>query len=276
MLITQPRGTYHQGGFMAFGNDGLLYIGIGDGTDQYPNNRKLDETDLRGDVLRIDVDDVPSGEAYGIPQGPLGNPNAGNPRCVPTGNTLPCPEIFARGFRNPFRGAFDPLTSDLFVADVGFTQREEVSRVQLNGDYGWSDCEGFRELVGGGVCSIPGKIDPLIDYSHGNGNCAIIGGHVYRGASIAALQGRYVFADYHQQGVRRRLRSHDGRRLRGDPDSRWVRAGADHHLRPGPRRRTLSGRRLQHLQDGGQQRRWGIDGARDLERHRLLRKDPGR
>src|SRR5690606_8860840 len=193
VLIEVPRGSYHSGGFLAFGVDGLLYIGIGDGSELYPDNRPEDPTDLRGDILRIDVDDVPPGQPYAIPPG---NPFAGNPLCGPVGNTLPCPEIFARGFRNPYRGAIDPETGEIWVGDVGNTDREEIDKVVLGGDYGWSVCEGSRSLPDGGPCNVPGLINPVIDYSHANGNCAVIGGVVYRGSQIPALRGRFLFADY--------------------------------------------------------------------------------
>ena len=116
-LIVQPRGQFHQGGFMSFGPDGLLYFGFGDGAPQAdPDNNSQNLLDFRGSILRIDVDNVPTGEVYGIP---ADNPYAGNPRCGPVGNLAPCPEIYAHGFRNPFRGDIDQVTQDVWVADVG-------------------------------------------------------------------------------------------------------------------------------------------------------------
>jgi len=193
-LIIQPRGTYHQGGFMSFGNDGLLYLGFGDGTIQKdPDNNSQNLLDLRGSILRIDVDNNPPGEAYGIP---ADNLFAGNARCGPAGASDPCPEIFAFGLRNPFRGDIDPLTDDIWVADVGYKSREEIDKIVNGGNYGWNVYEGSQCQQYSGNCADTSLIGPVVDYSHDDGQCAVIGGYVYRGDSIAELQGRYLFADF--------------------------------------------------------------------------------
>jgi hypothetical protein len=179
---------------MAFGRDGLLYIGVGDGPRQGdPTNIAQTDTDLRGKVLRISVDDVPAGELYGIP---ADNPNAANPRCGPVGNIAACPEIFAKGFRNPFRGDIDLETGEIWLGDVGWKQHEEVDKVIKGGNYGWAVCEGSFIKDKLTPCNEPSLINPVVDYSHADGNCAAIGGFVYRGANIPALQGRFVFGDY--------------------------------------------------------------------------------
>ena len=150
ILVVQPRGQFHSGGTMFFGLDGLLYIGIGDGTEI--NGTDLDGTipsqdltALRGKLLRIDVDNVPVGQPYAIPSD---NPFAGNPRCNPVGNTQPCPEIYASGLRNPFRGDVDLSRGDIWVGDVGFSSQEEVDKVAKAGNYGWPFEEGL--LCNGG------------------------------------------------------------------------------------------------------------------------------
>ena len=149
--------------------------------------------DLRGSILRIDVDNVPSGEEYGIP---IDNPFAGNPRCGPVGTSAPCPEIFASGVRNPYRGDIDPVTGDIWVGDVGYKLVEEIDKITIGGNYGWSVFEGTQCREYNGSCEDTSLIEPVVDYSHEDGQCAVIGGYVYRGSAISELQGRYLFADF--------------------------------------------------------------------------------
>jgi glucose/arabinose dehydrogenase len=158
ILVVEPRGSYHSGGTMFFGLDGLLYIGLGDGaelsgTDTNGKTPGQDLTVLRSKLLRIDVDNVPVGQPYAIPSD---NPFAANPRCNPTGNTQPCPEIYAYGFRNPFRGDVDLSRGDIWVGDVGSGAREEVSKVAKGGNYGWPIEEGFQ-CNGGSACNDPDR-----------------------------------------------------------------------------------------------------------------------
>ncbi len=197
VFMTQPRGTYHQGGFLSFGPlDGFLYFGIGDGAPQTdPDNNAQNLMDFRGSILRIDVDpaSVPPGEVYGVP---TDNPYAGNPRCGPVGNLSPCPEIFAPGFRNPFRGDIDPVSGDIWVGDVGYTAREEIDKVIKGGNYGWNVYEGKLCREFSGSCTATNLIGPEVEFTHAGGQCAVIGGYVYRGGTIEALQGRYLFADF--------------------------------------------------------------------------------
>ncbi|MBK7952158.1 MAG: PQQ-dependent sugar dehydrogenase [Deltaproteobacteria bacterium] len=193
LTVNQPFDN-HNGGDIAFGNDGFLYFGLGDGgSGGDPGNLAQNPTRLLGKMLRIGVVGVgfPS-PAYTIPSG---NPNAGNPRCGPGTNAQACPEIFASGLRNPWRFSIDAATGDVWVGDVGQGQHEEVDLVTLGGNYGWNCREGFASYPGTGDCS-GAFIDPLVDYPHENGDASITGGFVYRGSAIPSLAGRYVFGDF--------------------------------------------------------------------------------
>ena len=180
----------HNGGDIAFGPDGFLYIGLGDGgefTD--PFHRAQDTTNLLGAMLRIDVTDT-GGEAYAIP---VDNPFANQSKCGPGSNANNCPEIYAWGFRNPWRWSFDANTGQLWLGDVGQNSWEEVDLVELGGNYGWRCREGAHDYSLDGCGS--GFIDPVSEYDHSQGN-SITGGFVYRGAAITELVGRYVFGDF--------------------------------------------------------------------------------
>jgi glucose/arabinose dehydrogenase len=182
----------HNGGSLAFGPDGNLYIGTGDGGgagDPLDSGRSLDT--LLAKVLRIDVRQDPSDDSdppYAIP--------ADNPFFDTDGAR---PEIWHTGLRNPWRIRFDRATGDLWIGDVGQGSREEidVARAGTGGlDYGWNTMEGttcFRDS--GNDCSTPELTLPVTEYSHDFG-CSVTGGTVYRGAVLPALQGWYVFADY--------------------------------------------------------------------------------
>jgi glucose/arabinose dehydrogenase len=191
--ISQPE-TNHNGGNIAFGPGGYLYIGMGDGgggNDQHPpigNGQRM--TTLLGKMLRIDV--TPT-SGYGIPAG--NTFPSGNPQCGTSGTGAQnCPEIYASGFRNPWRWSFDRDTGDLWVADVGQGQREEVDRVTLNGNYGWRCFEGTR--ITGLSCGSPvNPLPPIAEYGRSVGQ-STTGGYVYRGSVIASLVGRYVFGDF--------------------------------------------------------------------------------
>ncbi len=145
ILISYPRGTFHSGGTMFFGLDGLLYIGLGDGaelsgTDANGETPGQDLTVIRSKLLRINVDNVPQGQPYTIPSD---NPFAGNPLCnVPFGNT-PCPETYAYGFVTRSAATWILLRGDIWIGDVGSGAREEVDKVSKGGDYGWPIIEGF-------------------------------------------------------------------------------------------------------------------------------------
>src|SRR5205823_5419584 len=134
---------------------------------------------LLGKILRIDVD---GGDPYGIPPT--------NPFALGGG----APEVYAYGFRNPWRINFDRATGDLWAGDVGQELWEEIDRVVLGGNYGWSIREG-KTCHQAATCDTTGLIDPVVVHPHGEAN-AIIGGVVYRGTKIPALTGKYVYADY--------------------------------------------------------------------------------
>jgi glucose/arabinose dehydrogenase len=195
--MANPQGeSNHNGGNIAFGPEpgNLLYLGIGDGgggNDQHGligNGQST--TTLLGKMLRIIVPQVP-GAPYGIP---ADNPNAGNALCNANGSgTLACPEIFALGFRNPWRWSFDRSNGQLWVGDVGQQTLEEIDKVVLGGNYGWRCFEGTRNT---GLCSAPGQpILPVAQYGRGAG-ASVTGGFVYRGSRFPGLVGRYIFADF--------------------------------------------------------------------------------
>ena len=189
----QPQEENHNGGGIAFGPDGFLYAGIGDGgggNDLHGaiGNGQLTST-LLGKMLRIDIS---ASTGYGIPPD---NPFAGNAVCGAGGSgTLACPEIFAIGFRNPWRWSFDRQTEQLWVADVGQGALEEVDRVALNGNYGWRCFEGTRNT--GLSCGSPAQTSPPVaEYGRAVGR-SVTGGYVYRGAMHPGLVGRYIFGDF--------------------------------------------------------------------------------
>jgi len=192
LRVDQPFAN-HNGGDIAFGADGNLYFGLGDGgSANDPFGYAQNDTRLLGKMLRIDVAGVPfPSPGYRIP---ASNPFAANPRCGPGANAASCPEIYASGLRNPWRFSFDEATGDLWVGDVGQDSREEVDRIQRGGNYGWNCREGF--IAGPSSCSTGGLLEPLSDYPHANGDSSITGGFVYRGNSLQALRGRYVFGDF--------------------------------------------------------------------------------
>jgi uncharacterized repeat protein (TIGR03806 family) len=171
---------------------GRLYIGFGDGGSVVTGWPRANTRDLLGDMLRIDVDGV---APYAIP---TDNPFAGGARC-PADHTSAtnCPEIYAWGFRNPWRWSFDTATGDLWVGDVGQNAWEEIDRVTRGGNYGW-DCREGSSTFGSPApsCStVTGLIDPVHEYGRTLG-FSVTGGYVYRGSALPALVGKYVFGDY--------------------------------------------------------------------------------
>ena len=187
LQITQPQPVTnypnHKGGLVMFGPDGMLYIGMGDGgSGGDPQNRAQNPDSLLGKLLRIDVD---AGDPYAIP--------AGNPFATSGG----AKEIWALGLRNPWRFAFDHSARLLYIGDVGQGAWEEVdvqpaSQGGLN--YGWRIMEGAH-CYNPANCSSAGLVLPAVEYDHSNGQCAIIGGFVYRGTRFPALAGQYFYAD---------------------------------------------------------------------------------
>lgn len=186
LRIAHPNFTNHVGGLLAFGPDGYLYLGTGDGgsAGDPPRNAQNLGSAL-GKLLRIDVSGATAGAPYAIPPS---NPFAGQ-----AGKRA---EIWAYGLRNPWRFAFD--AGQLYIADVGQGQREEVdiSAATLAGlNCGWNVFEGAI-CYNATTCSSAGLTAPAFDYDHGAGACAIIGGYVYRGKAIPELAGRYFYSDY--------------------------------------------------------------------------------
>jgi glucose/arabinose dehydrogenase len=201
ITIPKPNGeTNHNGGNLAFGLDGLLYAGPGDGgggNDQHGTIGNAQSTNtVLGKMLRINVLPGTAGIGYSIPPS---NPFAGNPPCstddpINRPATQPCPEIFALGFRNPFRWSFDRGTGQLWVGDVGQAAVEEVDRVDLGGNFGWRCFEGTRNTGLG--CGTPGPTQvPVAQYGRDVGT-TVIGGFVYRGSRFPGLVGRYIFGDF--------------------------------------------------------------------------------
>lgn len=180
LAVDQPFAN-HNGGWIGFGPDGLLHIGLGDGgSGGDPLGHGQNTDSLLGSVLRIDVD----GPApYGIP--------ADNPFVGGAGGR---PEIYAWGVRNPWRWSFDQSTGTLWAGDVGQQSWEEIDIVERGGNYGWNRREGAH-CYGAPECDGAGLIDPITEYAHSQG-CSVTGGYVYRGGAIPALDGVYVWGDY--------------------------------------------------------------------------------
>jgi hypothetical protein len=192
LVIDQPSAGNHKGGALAFSpRDGMLYISVGDGGSQFDPDGNGQNTNTRlAKVLRV-------------------NPTAGGGFTVPNGNPFNgsngLREIWSYGLRNPWRMSFDRQTGDLYIGDVGQNRFEEID-VQLDGvageNYGWDTVEGKGHCpMGGEGCTVSGAVQPVYDYGRSEGSC-VIGGYVYRGSAIPALQGHYFFADYGSSFVR--------------------------------------------------------------------------
>jgi glucose/arabinose dehydrogenase len=194
MVIDQPERN-HNGGHLAFGPDGLLYIGTGDGGGGGdPNNKAQQLTTRLGKILRIDPRDPDGkgGRTFRIP--------STNPRVGKSGRN----DLWAWGLRNPWRFSFDRKNGNLWIGDVGQGKREEIdrSRSASNGkgagkgkNYGWRRCEGKRRYPDTSKnCDFGTR--PVHDYAHGNGRCSVTGGYVHRGPEAPAWRGVYVAGDY--------------------------------------------------------------------------------
>lgn len=183
MRIPQPYWN-HNGGALAFGPDGFLYIALGDGglkDDPHGHGQNLET--LLGSILRIDVDHHDQGKAYAIPKD---NPFIGKGKARP--------EIYAYGFRNPWGMNFDSATGDFWVADVGQDLWEEINLVTRGGNYGWKLREAKHKFKDGADAR-PDLIDPVWEYDHETGK-SITGGVVYRGSKYPELVGCFLYADY--------------------------------------------------------------------------------
>jgi uncharacterized repeat protein (TIGR03806 family) len=179
LVVDQPFAN-HNGGHLAFGPDGFLYISFGDGgSGGDPNGNGQNKNVLLGKILRID----PSGsDPYGIPPS--------NPFAAGGGRA----EIFAYGLRNTWKFSFDQMTGEMWAGDVGQSKYEEVDRIVVGGNYGWNTREG-KHCYGAEGCATAGLIDPVVEYDHGEGS-SITAGYVYRGTKIPALAGKLLYGDF--------------------------------------------------------------------------------
>lgn len=189
LSIAHPVNTNHYGGLLAFGADGMLYAGIGDGGgagDVLGNAQNL--AVLLGKLLRVDVRNANPIQPYAIPPD--------NPFATRNDRRR---EIWAYGLRNPWRYAFDPTSASLYIADVGQDRREEIDAVgaaTAGLNYGWNAVEGTL-CSPSDPCDKTGTVVPVLDYPHdATGGCSITGGYVYRGSAIPGIQGRYFYSDF--------------------------------------------------------------------------------
>ena len=188
LTVAQPADN-HNGGDLAFGPDGFLYVGFGDGGGSGdPNGNGQDSTNLMGAIIRIDVD---GGSPYGIA---AGNPFEANPICSGGVGIDSCPEIFAWGLRNPWRFSFDTSTGKLWAGDVGQSAWEEIDVITSGANYGWNTREGAHCFNPATGCADT-FVEPITEYDRSLGR-SVTGGYVYRGAAIPNLVGWYVFGDF--------------------------------------------------------------------------------
>jgi glucose/arabinose dehydrogenase len=189
ILLTVPHPTFanHNGGMLAFGHDGCLYVATGDGgSGGDPGNNGQNSNSLLGKLLRID------GQAGTACANGISNPFA-------LGGGAP--EVWSLGLRNPWRFSFDRQTGDLYIGDVGQAEREEVNAVTgahpgRGSNFGWRLMEGLRCFNPSSNCNPGGLVLPVIDYGQVEGACSVVGGYVYRGAAIPWLRGTYFYSDF--------------------------------------------------------------------------------
>ena len=202
LAVEQPFAN-HNGGDLAIGPDGYLYIGLGDGGDAGdPEGNGQNTQALLGKILRIDPSRPGDGTEYAIPaDNPFADGQDG------------APEVWLYGVRNPWRFSFDAETGDLWIADVGQESVEEIDLLPAadgggsGANLGWNEMEGAHPYDGGS--NPEGAILPLFEFDHSDGGCAITGGVVYRGSAIPQLAGAYLFSDY-CDGRIRAVRAADG------------------------------------------------------------------
>lgn len=186
MRIAQPFAN-HNGGHLAFGRDGMLHVGTGDGgSGGDPGGRAQRLDTLLGKILRVDVNGRTRRNAYRIPRD---NPFRGRRGARP--------EIWITGVRNPWRFSFDRARGDLWIGDVGQSAREEINRLTptraRGANLGWNAFEGSLRF--GGVVRGRTPVGPVAEYGRAQG-CSVTGGYVYRGSRVPALRGRYVYGDF--------------------------------------------------------------------------------
>lgn len=184
LRIPQPFDN-HNGGQLAFGPDGYLYISSGDGGGAGdPNGNAQNLNNLLGKILRIDVDVLENGLEYSIP--------ADNP-FVDTQGTRG--EIFAYGLRNPWRFSFDEQSGTMWAGDVGQGELEEIDVIENGGNYGWNILEGTM-CYNAVNCETEGTIAPVFEYDHDSNDKSVTGGYVYRGSKVPSLEGLYLYGDF--------------------------------------------------------------------------------
>jgi glucose/arabinose dehydrogenase len=189
LTVRHPTFTNHNGGGLAFGRDGFLYIGTGDGgSGGDPSNHAQNLNSLLGKLLRIDVNGRTGSRAYRIPPS---NPYVGR---------AGLDEIWSWGLRNPWRWSFDRTTGALWIGDVGQDSWEEIDRLTgtnpgRGANFGWRVMEGRHCFNPPSGCGTARKVLPIVEYGHTGGSCSVTGGYVYRGAQ-PKLQGGYFFADF--------------------------------------------------------------------------------
>lgn len=185
LSFSQPYSN-HNGGRLAFGKDGFLYIATGDGgSGGDPQNNAQNRSNLLGKILRIDVDNPNPGARYGIPQD---NPFAGNTQSFRE-------EIYAYGLRNPWKFSFDAERGWLWAADVGQDRIEEINLIEKGKNYGWNLMEGSKPFKNVDGINQDEVTYPVWEYEHPLGN-SITGGYVYYGDAIPALKGAYIYGDF--------------------------------------------------------------------------------
>jgi glucose/arabinose dehydrogenase len=196
LLQLEDEFPNHNGGQLAFGPDGFLYLGLGDGgSGGDPRGHGQDTGELSGSILRIDPEGGDAARPYAIPPD---NPFAGGGGA---------PEVWLYGVRNPWRFSFDRATGDLWIADVGQGEWEEVDRLAADdgrpagrgANLGWNRMEGRHPFQGGSNPS--GGVLPVLEYSHDDGACAVVGGYVYRGTAVPDLVGAYLYTDFCRPGI---------------------------------------------------------------------------
>lgn len=200
MTLGQPYAN-HNGGHMAFGPDGYLYISFGDGgSANDPLSAGQNPSTLLGTILRIDVD----GDNFGLYGVPEDNPFSEDSRFAP--------EVWAFGLRNVWRFSFDSVTGDMYLGDVGQNAREEINFQPADSaggiNYGWPAYEASARYIG--PEPITEVVAPVAEYTHQGGNCSVTGGYVYRGEAIPSLQGYYLYSDYCSGRIWSAYRTPDG------------------------------------------------------------------